>query len=127
MCTSQGQEEPEITWCTTFSWTFYKEQGLPCVRNPNLSSPEYLRQGEISVCKVPVIIKEVPVKNNYFLHPKFELHRYQQVNGFPYCHSFCWKKYGAYIIQELIMRLMLTWIWYDLIKVSQIWSQSAIF
>ena len=49
---------------------------------------QYLWQGEISVCKVLVPIKIVPVKNDYFLHPKFELHRYQQMNGFLYCCSF---------------------------------------
>ena len=32
--------------------------------------------GKMSV----VPIKVVPVKNDYFLHPKFELHRYQQMN-----------------------------------------------
>ena len=46
------------------------------------SDIQYLWQGEISVCKVIVPIKVVPVKNDYFLHPKFELHRYQQMNGF---------------------------------------------
>ena len=41
------------------------------------SGIQYLWQGEISVCKVLVPIKVVIVKNGYFLHPKFELHRYQ--------------------------------------------------
>ena len=49
---------------------------------------EYLWQGEISVCKVLLPIKVVSVKNDYFLHPKFELHRYQQTNGFLYWRSF---------------------------------------
>ena len=43
---------------------------------------------EISVCKVLVTIKVVPVKNDYFLHSKFELHRYQQMNKFLYWRSF---------------------------------------
>ena len=50
---------------------------------------QYLWQGEISVCKVLVPIKVVPVKNDYFLHPKIELHRYREMNGFLYWHSFC--------------------------------------
>ena len=45
---------------------------------------QYLWQGEISVCKVLVPIKVVPVNNDCFLHPKLELHRYQQMNL-----SFC--------------------------------------
>ena len=40
------------------------------------SGIEYLWQREISVCKVLVPIKRVPVKNDYFLYPEFELHRY---------------------------------------------------
>ena len=56
MCNWQGQEEHKSTWCTTFSWTFYEEYGRSCTKNPNLSSPEYLWQGEISVCKVLVPI-----------------------------------------------------------------------
>ena len=39
-------------------------------------------QKEISVCKVLVPIKVLPVKNDYFLYQNFELHRYQQMNGF---------------------------------------------
>ena len=59
-----------------------------------LSSPEYLRQGKISVCKVLVLIKVVPVKNDYFLHPIFEFHRYHQTNGFLYWRSFYWRKHS---------------------------------
>ena len=92
-----------------------------CARNPNLSFPEYLWQGKVSVRKVLVLIKVVPVKNDYFVHQKFDLHRYQQINGFLYWRSFCWKKYGAYISHELIVRLIPTWIWCDLLTVSQIW------
>ena len=44
-------------------------------------------QGEVSVCKVLVPIKIVPVKNNYFLHPEFESHTFQQMNGFLYWRS----------------------------------------
>ena len=40
------------------------------------SGIQCLWQGEISVCKVLVPIKVVPVKNDYFLHQKFELHKY---------------------------------------------------
>ena len=39
------------------------------------SGIQYLWQGEISICKVVVLIKVVPGKNDYFLHQKFELHR----------------------------------------------------
>ena len=39
-------------------------------------------QVEISVCKVLVPIKVVLVKNDYILYQNFELHRYQQMNGF---------------------------------------------
>ena len=83
------------------------------------SGIQYLLQEKISACKVLVPIKVVPVKNDHFLHPKFELHRYQQMNGFLYWGSFYWKKYGAYISHELIVRLMPTWIWYDLLLVSK--------
>ena len=40
------------------------------------SGIQYLWQEEISACKVLVPIKVVPVKNDYFLHQKFELHKY---------------------------------------------------
>ena len=33
---------------------------------------------------VLVPIKVMPVKNDYFLLPKFELHSFQQMNGFLY-------------------------------------------
>ena len=39
------------------------------------SGIQYLWQGKISVCKVLVPIKVVLLKNDCFLHPKFELHR----------------------------------------------------
>ena len=57
------------------------------------SKPEihYMRQGEISVCKVPVPIKIVLVNNDYFLYLKFELYWYQQMNGFLNWPSFYWK------------------------------------
>ena len=42
----------------------------------------------ISVCKVPVPIKVVPGKNDYFDHPKFDSHTFQQINGFLYGRSF---------------------------------------
>ena len=45
-------------------------------------------QGEISIFKLLVPIKVVLVKNDYFLYPKFEMHRYQQMNGFLYWRSF---------------------------------------
>ena len=64
----------QITWCTTFSWTFCKEHGLSCTRQSNLSSREYFWQGKISVCKVLVLIEVVPVKNDYFFDAKFGLH-----------------------------------------------------
>ena len=49
-------------------------------------------EGEINVCKVLVPIKVVLVENDYLLYPKFELHRYQQMNRFLYWRSFYWKK-----------------------------------
>ena len=82
------------------------------------SDIQYLWQGEISFCKVQVPIKVVPVKNNYFLHSKFELHGYQQVNRFLYWCSFYLKTFGAYISHELVVQLIPTWIWYDLLTVS---------
>ena len=71
-------------------------------------------------CKVLVLIKAVPWKNDYFLHQKFELHRYQ-MNGFLYWFSFYWNKCGTYISHELIVWLIPTWIWYDLLTVSHFW------
>ena len=68
--------------------TFYEKHGPSCTKNPNLSIPEYLWQGEISVCKVLVLIKIMLVKNDYFFYPKFKLHRYF---GFLNWHSFYWK------------------------------------
>ena len=88
------------------------------------SDIQYLWQGEISVCKVLVPIKLVPVKNDYFLHPKFKLHRYQQMNGFLYWISFYWKRNGTYISHEIIAWLIPIWIWYDLLTVSQIWPSN---
>ena len=99
ICTLQGQEEANITWCTTFSWTFCEEQGLSCTKNPNLSSPEYLRQGEIIVWKVLVLIKVVLVKNDYFFHPKFELHWYF---GFLHWRSFYWKNMAHILVTSLL-------------------------
>ena len=58
---------------------------------------QYLWQVEIGACKVLVPIKVVPVKNDNFVHPKFELHRYQQMNGFLHWLIFTEKQYGAYI------------------------------
>ena len=37
---------------------------------------QYLCQWEFSDCKALMPIKVVPVKNDYFLHPKLEVHRY---------------------------------------------------
>ena len=45
-------------------------------------------QGKISVSKVLLTIKVVLVKNDYFLHSKFKLHRYQQMNEFLYWCNF---------------------------------------
>ena len=61
---------------------FFSESGI-----------QYLWEGEINVCKILVPIKVVPVKNDYFLHPKFELHSFQQINRFLYWSSFYWKIY----------------------------------
>ena len=73
-----------------------------------------------SACKVLVSIKVLPVKNDYFLHAKFELQRYQQMNGFLYWYNFYWKKFGTCISHKPIARLIPTWIWYDLLTLSQI-------
>ena len=90
------------------------------------SGNKYLWQGKISACTVLLSIKVVPVKNDHFLHPKFELHRYQQMNGFLYWRGFYGKKYGAYTSHKLIVRLIPTWFdtIYDLLTVSQIWSSN---
>ena len=85
---------------------------------------QYLWQGEISVFKVPVSIKVVPVKNDYFLYQKFQLDRYQHMPGFSIGAVLTEKKYGAYICHELIVRLMPTRIWYNLLTVSQFWSSN---
>ena len=58
------------------------------------------------------------MKNDDFLHPKFELHTYQQMNGFLYGFLLLKKKCGAYISHELIVRLIPTWIWFDLLKIN---------
>ena len=49
------------------------------------SGIQYFWQGKISVCKLPVPIEIVQMKNNYFRHPKFESHTIQEMNGFLYC------------------------------------------
>ena len=58
------------------------------------SGIQYLWQKEISVCKVL------------------------------YWRIFYWKKCGAYINYELIVRLIPTWIWYDLLTVSHFWPST---
>ena len=55
-------------------------------------------QGEISVCKVPVPIKVLPVKNDYFLYQTFELHRYQQMNEFCICVVFTEKSMAHLLV-----------------------------
>ena len=40
---------------------------------------------------------------------------------------FTEKKLGAYIIYELIVRLIPTWIWYDLLTVSHFWPSTTSF
>ena len=55
-----------------------------CGRIFSKSGTQYFWQGEISVCKVLVPIKIVPVKNNYFRYPNFKSHTFQQMNGFLY-------------------------------------------
>ena len=53
-------------------------------------------------------INVMQVKNDYFLLPKFKLHRYQQMNGFLYCAGLTEKKYGKYISHKLIAWLIPT-------------------
>ena len=62
------------------------------------SGIQYLRQRKISACKVLVPIKVVPVKNDHY--------------------------YSRNISHELIVRLIPTWIWYDLLRVCQFWSSN---
>ena len=69
---------------------------LPGVRRSPEPFARSADEGEISVCKVLVLIKLVPVKNDYFLHSKFELYRYQQFNGFLYWLSFTEKIWRIY-------------------------------
>ena len=83
------------------------------------SGIQYLWQKEISIFKVQVQIKVVLGKNDYFFHQKFELH-WWQMNGFLYWCSFYRKKIGAYISLKLIVWLIPTWIWYDLLAVSHL-------
>ena len=52
---------------------------------------------EIGVCKILVPITVVPVKNDNFLHPKFESLRYQQTMDFCIGVVFTEEQYGAYI------------------------------
>ena len=92
-------------------------------RSTDFRVPETLIFPAKSTClqEALVLIKVVPVKNDYFLRSKFELYRYQQINGFLYWLRFYWKKCGACISHKLIVRLIPTWIWYDLLTVSRIW------
>ena len=78
---------------------------------------QYLQQGEISVHNVREPVKVVLVKNDYLLHRKFELHRYQ------HCAVFTEKTFYAYS-HKLIVRLIPTWIRYNLLTVSQIWPSN---
>ena len=75
-------------FCGRHSKVFVGILVFPLFSKPGI---QYLWQGEIGVCKILVPIKVVPVKNDNFLHPKFELHRCQQMNGFLYWCSFYWK------------------------------------
>ena len=59
-------------------------------------------RGKISVCKVPVPIKVGPVKDDNFLYPKFELHKQQQMNGFPYWCSFTEKNIAFVLVTSLL-------------------------
>ena len=130
-------------WCCFISIKFGVEKNWRICRNfvaggsfyeyINISSffsksgIQYLCKGKLVFRLVLVLlvpIKVVPVKNDYFLHPKFESHTYQQRNGFLYWRSFYWKKYGAYISHELIVRLTPTWIWFDLLTVIHFWSSN---
>ena len=67
-----------------------------------------------SVQKVLVSVKAVPVKNDYIIHQKFQLHRYQEMNEFLYGRSFSWKKSGAYIGYDLMVRIMPTLLLLDI-------------
>ena len=88
------------------------------------SGIQYLCKGKLVFVLVLVLlvpIKVVPVRNDYFLHSKFESHTYQQMNEFLHWRSCYRKKYGAYISHELIVRLIPTWIWFDLVTIIHFW------
>ena len=59
-------------------------------RSTNFSVPETQiipaqstwSKGKLMFARLPVSMRVVPVKNGYFLNPKFELHRYQQTDEF---------------------------------------------
>ena len=63
-------------------------------RSTDFRVPETLIFPAKSTClqEALVLIKVVPVKNDYFLRSKFEVYRYQQINGFLYWLRFYWKK-----------------------------------
>ena len=77
----------------TFSWTFLR--GVWTFLYKKFSTREYLWHWEIIVCKFLALIKLLPVNDDYFLHPKFELHRYL---GFLYQCRFYWKKHMLHML-----------------------------
>ena len=112
------------TWYCFISCKFNVEKvdNLQKFRSWRKSGIQYIgKEKLVFVKKVLVPIKVVRVKNYDFLHPNFKLHRYHQMNKFLCWCSFYWNNIGTYISHELIVRLMPTWIWYDLLSESQIW------
>ena len=91
------------------------------------SGIQYLWQEQISVFKELLPIKVVAIENDYFLHPRFESHAYQRMNGFLYWRSFYRKKIWRifyYISHELIVRVIPTWIWFHLFTIINFWASS---
>ena len=63
---------------------------------------------------------------NYTFREKILLDTASKLTDFfLYQRSFYCEKYGAYISHELIVWLISTWIWYDLLIVRQIWSSNC--
>ena len=87
------------------------------------SGIQYLWQGEISICKVVVLINVVPEKNDYFLYQNSNC-IYSKWMVFLIGAVFTEKTFGAYISYELIVWLISTWIWYDLLTVSHFWPSN---
>ena len=99
MCTSEGQKVDKILCLRRSPEHFCEKHWLLCTRTLFCLGCSTCGKMEISVCKVLVSITVVPLKNNYFLHPKFDFHGYQQMNGF---------MYGAVFAEKNITHILVT-------------------